>query len=75
MAAKKKATADTAEEPRPKSGQITLVTGVHFDRRRKTLHITRRKLVFKKGLLVEVGDTGAADQIPIGDAPPSKSGK
>ncbi len=59
--------ADKQPEPRPRSGQITFVTGVHYREATGKLYITRRKLVFKKGLLVEVGDTGKPEEISVRD--------
>ncbi len=56
---------DKKPAPRPRSGQITFVTGVHYHRGKKKLYVTRRKLVFKNGLLVEVGDTGPAEEIDV----------
>jgi hypothetical protein len=66
---------EKAEEPRPRSGQITFVTGVHYHKGKKKLYITKRKLTFKNGVLVGVGGTGPAEELQIGDGPqkPKKS--
>jgi hypothetical protein len=64
--------ADKAQEPGPRSGQITFLTGVHYHKGKKKLYVTKRKLVFKKGVLVEVGDTGPAEEIDLTDLPQEK---
>jgi hypothetical protein len=64
--------ADKAQEPRPRSGQITFLTGVHYHKGKKKLYVTKRKLVFKKGVLVEVSDTGPAEEIDLTDLPQEK---
>jgi hypothetical protein len=60
--------AEKTGEPRPRSGQITFVTGVHSHKGRKKFYITKRKLVFKKGILVEVGDTGPPEELDLSAA-------
>jgi hypothetical protein len=45
---------------------------VHYHKGKKKLYVTKRKLVFKKGILVVVGDTGPAEESDLKDLLPEK---
>lgn len=63
---------ENAGEPRPRSGQITFVTGVHYRKKTKTLYVTKRKLTFKNGVLIEVGGTTEPEEINLLDTQEKK---